>query len=251
MAYEQRAPQNYIIGTLSTAAAISDTTISAAIFSGLATDYSSTKYLPLTLHDPTSGVFEVVWVTAHTAASTSVTVVRAREGTTAVAWPSGSHIMCAPTIRDALSASTLAGLPSDAHAGLRAVVTDKGYVAERTGVGLWGASTGVALGDDIGPRRLGVYPPSNAGLYLRAGHVTDATNSSGQISVAFRTPFPSATVVVMITPTSASVPIYSVQTETNIGFTAQVWIVSTLTPFTTVTMGAGYGASFTYLAMGY
>jgi hypothetical protein len=251
VAYEQRAPRDYVAGTLSTAAAISDTALVAAAFSALPTDYTTTKVLPLTLHDPSTGVYEVVWVTAHSAASTTVTVVRAREGTTALAWPSGSYVICAPTVRDTQSASTLAGLPTDAHTGMRAIVTDKGYAAERLHSGAWGASTGVALGDDIGPRRAGGYPPATAGLYLRAGHVHDVTDASGQINVAFRTPFPSETVVVMITALSSSVPIYSIFSENNVGFTAQVWAVSSLSPFTTVPFVPGYTAIFTYLALGY
>lgn len=251
MAYEQRSPRDYVGGTLSTAAAISDTALVSDAFTALPTDYTSTKVLPLTIHDPTTGLYEVVWVTAHASSSTTVTVVRAREGTTARAWASGSHVICAPTIRDTLSTSTLAGLPTDAHVGMRALVTDKGYVAERNGASLWGASTGVALGDDIGPRRSGVYPPANAGLYLRAGHVSDVTDGSGQVAVAYRAPFPNATVVVMITALSSSVPIYSVYSETNMGFSAQVWRVSSLSPFTTVPFVPGYTAAFTYLALGY
>lgn len=251
MAYEQRAPLNYVIGTLSTAAAISDTTLSAAIFAALPSDYSSTKYLPLVIHDPTAGLHEVVWVTAHTASSTSVTVVRARESTTALAWASGSHIMCAPTIRDALSASTLAGLPSDAHTGMRAVVTDKNYIAERLHSGGWGPSCGVALADDVGPQPGGSNPPSSANIVLRAGHVSGLTNGSGEVAVTYRTPFPTATIAVMITPRATSVPIYSNDSQTASGFVCRVWKVTSLAPFVTAAMDPSYSAVFHYLAVGY
>jgi hypothetical protein len=252
MAHEQRAPRDYLAGTLSTAAAISDTALVSDAFSTLPTDYTTTKYLPLTIHDPSTGLYEVVWVTAHASTSTTVTVVRARENTTAKAWPSGSHVICSPTVRDTISASTLAGLPTDAHAGMRVVVTDKGYVAERTGSSLWGASVGVALADDIGPGRSGVYPNTINALWLRAGHVTGGvTNGSGQVSVNYRQPFPNQTVSVMITALSPSVPIYSIHSESNLGFTVQVWQVASLAPFTTTTFSSGYSANFSYLAIGY
>jgi hypothetical protein len=251
VANEQRAPLNYLAGTLSTAAAISDTALVSDAFSALPSDYTTARYLPLVVHDPSTGVFEVVWVTAHTAASTTVTVVRARESTTALAWPSGSHVICAPTIRDTLSTYTLAGLPTDAHTGMRALVTDQGYVTERI-LGGWAASVGVARASDVGPRRdLATNPASSAGIVVRAGHVSGVTNSSGQVSVTYRTPFPTATLAVTITPAGSSVPLYSTQADTAAGFTAQVWGVSNLSPFTTTVFGSGYSANFSYLAVGY
>lgn len=251
MAYEQRASLNYVAGTLSTAAAISDITLSADIFASLPSDLTTTKYLPLVIHDPTANLFEIVWATAHTAASTSVTVARGRESTTARAWPAGSYVICSPTIRDALITSTLAGLPTDAHAGMRAMVTDKSYVTERTGAGAWGPSSGVAFADDIGPRRGGTFPTVGAGLVLRAAFVTGVTDSQGKVSVTYRQPFTTATVAVAICASSPSVPIYSVAAETASGFTAQVWQVSSLSPFTTVPFVAGYSASFNYIALGF
>ena len=251
MAYEQRAPLNYLAGTLSSAAAISDTALVSDSFATLPTDYTTTKYLPVVLHDPSTGVYEVVWVTAHASTSTTATVVRAREATTARAWPTASNLICAPTIRDTVSTTTLAGLPTDAHTGMRVDVTDKQYTAERLHSGAWGPSTGVALGDDVGPRRTGANPPSSAGIYVRAGYASLVTNSSSQVTVTYRTAFPTATIAVAVTPTGASVPLYSVPTETATGFTVQAWVVSSLSPFTTVGIGTGYTATFTYLAIGY
>lgn len=252
MAYEQRAPRDYVAGTLSTAAAISDTALVADVFSGLPTDYSTTKVLPLTIHDPSTNVYEVVWVTAHTAASTTVTVVRARESTTARAWPTGSYVICSPTVRDALIVSTLAGLPSDAHTGMRAMVSDKGDVRQRLNSGAWSASVGVALADDIGPYGAGSFPPSAAGIFIRAAHVTASTDGSGQISVTYRTPFPTATVAVVISGRSPSVPIYSADNPTASGFTCGVWKVTQISPtFITAAMNVGFAASFDYVAIGF
>lgn len=252
MAYEQRAPRDYLAGTLSTAAAISDTALVADIFSGLPTDYSTTKVLPLVIHDPSTNLYEVVWVTAHSASSTTVTVVRARESTTARAWPSGSAVICAPTVRDTLTVSTLAGLPTDAHTGMRVMVSDKGDVRQRLNSGTWAAAVGVALADEVGPQSGGSFPPASAGVFLRAGHVSGLTNGSGQVAVTYRSPFPTATIAVVVTGRSPSVPIYSTDNATASGFTCQVWKVTQISPtFITSVMDVNYSAVFQYIAIGY
>ena len=251
MVYEQRAPRDYLAGTLSTAAAISDTAIVSDSFSTLPTDYTTTKVLPLVIHDPSTGLYEVVWVTAHTSTSTTVTVVRAREGTTARAWAAGSYVICAPTVRDALSTSTLAGLPTDAHTGMRVLVTDKGDVRQRANA-TWAPSVGVALADEVGPQSGGTFPSSAAAIVVRAGHVSGTTNSSGQVSVTYRVAFPTATIAVVVTGRSPSVPIYSTDNATASGFVCQVWKVTQISPtFITSTMDVGFSAVFQYVAIGY
>lgn len=252
MVYEQRAPRDYVAGTLSTAAAISDTALVADIFANLPTTYTTTQYLPLVIHDPSTNLYEVVWVTAHSSTSTTVTVVRARESTTARAWPTGSYVICSPTIRDSLSTSTLAGLPTDAHTGMRAMVTDKGDVRQRLNSGAWAASVGVALADDIGPYGGGSFPSSSSGIFVRAAHLTGTTDSSGQIAVTYRTPFPTATIAVAVTGRGPSVPIYSADNPTTNGFTLSVWKVTQISPtFITSTMNVGFAASFDYVAVGF
>jgi hypothetical protein len=252
VANEQRAVRDYTAGTLSTAAAISDTALVADIFANLPTTYSTTQYLPLVIHDPSTNVYEVVWVTAHASTSTTVTVVRAREGTTARAWPTGSYVICSPTVRDALMTSTLAGLPTDAHTGMRAMITDKGDVRQRVNSGAWVAAVGVGLADDIGPYGGGSFPPSSAAIVVRAAHVTGSTDSSGQIAVTYRTPFPTATIAVVISGRSPSVPLYSADNPTVNGFTCGVWKVTQISPtFITAAMNAGFAASFDYVAVGF
>ncbi len=252
MAYEQRAPRDYLAGTLSTAAAISDTALVSSVFAALPTDYSTTKVLPLTIHDPSTGNFEVVWVTAHASSSATVTVVRAREGTTARAWPADSAVICAPTVRDTLTASTLAGLPTDAHTGMRAIVTDKNDVRQRLHSGAWGAAVGVALADDVGPQSGGTFPPTSAGIFLRAAHVTGSTNGSGQVAVTYRVPFPTATIAVVVSGRGTSVPIYSTDNATASGFTLAVWKVTQISPtFITSTMDPGFSVVAQYIALGY
>lgn len=195
MANEQRSPRDYLSGTLTVAAAISDTTIQSAAFASLPTNFSSTLYLPLVLHDPSAGLYEVVWCTAHSGSSTSITVVRGREGTSARAWPTGTQVMCTPTIRDTLPAMNRASLPSDAHYGMRALVSDEGVVNARTSAG-WLPDVGVAAPAQVGPQifNLGTNPPSSAVIQLRAGTVTGTLDSQGQTTITYRTPFPTATI---------------------------------------------------------
>jgi hypothetical protein len=140
MTYELRQNLNYSFGTLSTAAAISDTTLQSSDFSSLPSgaSVSTTQYIPIVLQDPTAKVFEVVWINAHAAASTSVTVLRGREGTSARAWPSGTLWTAAPTVRDALlPVANRAALPAanDAHIGGRGLLLDEQRVVTRYAAG--------------------------------------------------------------------------------------------------------------------
>ena len=82
-----------------------------------------------------------MWVTAHGSGASTVTVVRAREGTTARSWTSGAPWRCAPTIRDIVHTKTRATLPTDAHLGYRAALTDESVTVERTVAG-WSTPIG-------------------------------------------------------------------------------------------------------------
>jgi hypothetical protein len=143
--YDVRSTQDYLYGQLSAGVGTFDTTLTSAKFANLPSDLSTTKYMPITLTDTAAGLYEVVWVTAHTAASTSVTVVRGREGTSAQAWAASAPWTCAQTARDALPITTRAGLPTDANIGQRVYVSDETLVAEK-------ASGGWAFGAEVGGR---------------------------------------------------------------------------------------------------
>jgi hypothetical protein len=138
MTYENRLIQNYSFGTLTNAAAISDTSLVSNDFSArLATGLSTTIYVPITLQDPSTGIYEIVWANAHTAASSTATVLRGKESTSARAWPSGTLWTVAPTVRDGLlPVTTRSALPTDPHAGIRAEIQDEQVVVE------WSVSSG-------------------------------------------------------------------------------------------------------------
>ena len=134
MTYENRWPANYAFGTLSVAAAISDTTLQSVDFGSLLpSGLSTTLYVPMVLQDQSTKLYEIVWVNAHTAAATSCTVLRGREGTAARAWPSGTLWTISPTLRDGvLPVTTRSALPTDPHVGLRCEIQDEQVVVEWT-----------------------------------------------------------------------------------------------------------------------
>jgi hypothetical protein len=131
--YENRLTLNYAFGTLTSAAALGDPTLTSTDFAtGLPTlAAGTTTYIPVTLQDPTTKIYEIVWVNAHTAAATTATVLRGREGTTARAWGSGTLWTVSPTLRDGvLPVTTRSALPVDPHIGLRAEIQDEQVVVE-------------------------------------------------------------------------------------------------------------------------
>lgn len=132
MTYENRLPQNYSFGTLTQAAAISDTTLTSTDFATrLPSGLSTTNYVPMVLQDPSTGNYEVVWVNAHTASATTCTVVRGKESTSARAWANGTLWTVSPTLRDGmLPVANRAALPADPHVGMRAYIQDEQVAVE-------------------------------------------------------------------------------------------------------------------------
>jgi hypothetical protein len=182
--YEYRDPADYKFGTLSLAAAISDTTLNSANFASLVGGLlSTTRYVPMVLHDPTIPAYEVVWITAHTAAATSVTVVRGKEGTAARAWPSQTQWLIAPTIRDALAAvANAAALPSEPHTGMRALQLDTGAVVERTRNQGWASPPISNPADVFGPHGGAAVPVGSRPIF-KSG-VYQETSDGGSLLVA-------------------------------------------------------------------
>lgn len=184
MVYEYRDPVDYKFGTLSLAAAIGDTTLNSANFAGLVGGaLSTTRYVPMVLHDPAVPAYEVVWVTAHTAAATSVTVVRGKEGTAARAWPSQTQWLIAPTIRDALAAvANAAALPAEPHTGMRALQLDTGAVVERTRNQGWASPPISNPADVFGPVG-GSAVPVGSRPVIKSGVYQATTDGSSLIVV--------------------------------------------------------------------
>lgn len=143
--YEIRVPTNYAFGQLTNAAAVSDTTLTSADFAALASNLSTTVYLPITLQDPANKVYEIVWATAHGAGANTMTIIRGREGTAARAWPASTLWACAPTLRDGvLPVANAAALPADPHIGLRVLQQDTQQMLEWSAGG-WALELGKGI----------------------------------------------------------------------------------------------------------
>lgn len=161
MAWEFRRPLFDLQGSLLVGVGASDTQIRSSRFQSLATDYSTTSYLPLTIQDASGS--EIVWASGHSSASDGLTVVRGREGTSPRAFDTTAVVRCTPTLRDVVPAvATRSALPGDAHYGCRVLIIDEGQVVERTSAG-WNDST--ALEEDSTRRHLW----SQTGAVLLAG----------------------------------------------------------------------------------
>lgn len=248
MANEYRVPLDYFFGTLTTAAAISDTTLTSTnAFAALGTGYTTSIYLPLTLHDPATKLFETVWVTAHTAASNTVTVVRGKEGTTAKSWASGTQIVCAPTIRDVNLVLARASLPADPAIGTNATLSDEAIALMSTFDSGWFPRAGVSKPSSAGPNRSAGNPSAQNTIQLRGGFGSGVTNGSGLITYTYREAFPNGSISpVASVASSSSAAIIAVEAET-----ASTFTVGAYNPTTGAKFGAGVTVVVSYVALGY
>lgn len=191
MSFEQRATIDYFSTSLLAQMTIGATTMQSADFvTKLPADYGTNgKYLPLVIHDDTLGVYEVVWVTAHTAGSNTVTVVRGKEGTSAQPWGAGARVESAPTAYDAVLARLAASLPTDPFIGQRVSRGDKSDILERV-LGYWGPSVGAGIASDQKNNMMSQTAPDGSIFLLRMGTAGAATDANGKLSCTFQTPFP-------------------------------------------------------------
>jgi hypothetical protein len=203
--YEVRLNANYAFGLLTQAAQVSDTTLTSTDFgTRLPSALSTTTYVPITLHDPSAGIYEVAWANSHTAGASTATVLRGRENTTSLTWPAGTMWTVAPTLRDGvLPVANRAALPIDPHVGLECLVQDEQVKVERF-LASWGPPaahlrqttaqtlvngtwTTVTFGAEDYDNAGGHDPASNtsrytikqAGRYQLAGGFSVATNAAG------------------------------------------------------------------------
>jgi hypothetical protein len=190
VAQEYRQIVDGFYGQLAGAVTAVATSIVDAAFTTLPTITGTANYVPLAFTDSTLHLTEIMWVTAHAAGSSTVTVVRAKEGTTARAWTTGTPFAQAETRRDGLLPVTSGTIPSDLHVGARWVETDTGLVKTKTFTAGNVADRGVALPSQVGPSRSGAFPAAGDTITTRGGHVVVTTNSNGDGSVAFRVAFP-------------------------------------------------------------
>jgi hypothetical protein len=205
MAQEYRQIIDGFYGQLASSVTAGATSIVDTAFSALPTITGTANYIPLAFTDSTLHLTEIMWVTAHAASSNTITVVRAKEGTTARAWAAGTPFAQAETRRDGLLPVTSGTIPSDLHVGARFVESDTGLVKQKTLNASNVAAVGVALPSQVGPSRGGGNPPADAVITIRSGHSVTATNVNGDATSTFRVPFPNGIVAVTVQNSDSTV----------------------------------------------
>lgn len=103
MANEKRSRTNLVAGALSAGLSTGDTTMSSAGLADLGV-IDATNHAAITIFAADGNgrilVKEIVYVTAHTAAATTATIVRGQEGTSAQTWASGATWAHTATTKD-------------------------------------------------------------------------------------------------------------------------------------------------------
>lgn len=94
-----RIRSDYVFGSTSAALTTTDTVLTSSALARLPA-VAAPDVATVTLHDTATGLYEIVHVTAHTAAATTATILRAQEGSTARAWASGTTWLHGPTAKD-------------------------------------------------------------------------------------------------------------------------------------------------------
>lgn len=251
MPYWYRRTRDGFSTTLSTAATLATTTMTSTEFTGLPSDYSTDSYLPLTLINTTTEVFEIVWVVAHTAASDTVTVERGKEGTAAQAWPAGTLVMCTPTIRDANAPVLSTGLPTDYYVGERHTLTNQGRTVVGTRAAGWQPDVGAANPADYGLRQDGTAIPSSGVVIVRGGQHALVTDASGHVQVTYTTPFPNGTLHVAPVFVGGGTPPFLCIGVVSGSHTASGFKIFLYRSDTGAFAGSGISLTVSYLATGY
>lgn len=197
MANEYRVTSNGLYGQMAAGFTAAATSIVDSSFAALPVVTASSQYMPLSFTDSTAKLTEILWVTAHSSGSNTITVARGKEGTTARAWTTGTPWAQAETVRDGQTMATSGAQPTERHVGMRWVDTDTGAAKAQSFNGGIVPQFGGALANDIGPLRDSSFPAAGSTMVFRAAEVPVTTNSVGDANVQFRTAFPTNCVAVV------------------------------------------------------
>lgn len=178
MANELRVRQNFASGTITNnPLLVGGTTLNSAALASLSA-IGATQHLAIVL-DPTglAGAPEIVWITAHTGAATSATILRGQEGTVARQHASGTIWRHAPTTYDYPYSSTVAARPATPYFGQIGYDTDTDTVTARSATGAWQPVVDLGVWDSWTPViTQGVTPTQTVVLarYTRMGRTIHA-----------------------------------------------------------------------------
>lgn len=197
MANEYRFTANGLYGQMAAGFTAATTSIVDSSFTTIPVITASSQYMPITFTDSTAKLTEIVWVTAHSSGSNTITVARGKEGTTARAWTTGTPWAQAETVRDGQITATSGAQPSERHVGMRWVDTDTGLAKAQSFNGGIVPQFGVALPSDVGPNRAATTPATGSTIVMRGEIETITTNSVGDANVQYRTAFPNGCISVV------------------------------------------------------
>jgi hypothetical protein len=176
VANELRVRQNFLGGIIEdNPLASGGTTLTSAALAAMVA-IGSTQHMPLTL-DP-DGIFgepEIVYVTAHTAAATTATILRAQEGTTA-----RSHQQDVNWVHGPAAATDF--IENPVRAG-RAHRTTTQSIPDNTWTTVVFPTVDYDLYGMINTAN-GRFTPGRTGLFLCSASVTLATNATGRRGLA-------------------------------------------------------------------
>lgn len=205
MVYDTRVNLDEFFTTLANPLATSDVamTLQPADVTQLdsAGTLSTTRYLPLVLLNATTRAYEVVYVTAHTTGSATVTIARGKEGTINTAWAAGTLVLSGPLARDMLFAALSSAMPADPYVGMRVMRSDVGDVVERVKNGLWAPSAGISLATDVSGTFAGGNPTAGSTILTRSGTGGGTTSATGGLSTTFSAPFPNGVIAAFVQST--------------------------------------------------
>jgi hypothetical protein len=150
----RRLRVNFLSGTTTGSLNASSTgtsqTLTSSGFSALPVVTNGTHHLPLVL-GATSATPEIVWVTAHSSSSTTVTIARGMEGTSAPSWASGTSWQHGPVASDFITLCTAATRPALASDGTNLPYHGQVIFETDTSKTYWyDASTAAWIQDTVG-----------------------------------------------------------------------------------------------------
>lgn len=178
MANEIRVRSNFLFGTITdNPLTIGATTINSANFVSVPA-IDNTQHAVLVL-DPAglNGTPEIVYVTAHTASTTSLTVTRGQELSTARQHPSGTQWYLAPTARDYDSIVTSATRPGVPYFGELIFETDTNTYSGRSTTGAWQTVMPLGAWTNFTPtltQGVGVTFTNTYSRFIRTGRIITA-----------------------------------------------------------------------------
>lgn len=173
-----RIRADYVFGKTDTALTDTATTLSSPALARLPA-VADPDVAAVTLHDAATGVYEIVHVTAHTAAATTATILRAQEGSTARAWVSGATWLHGITVLDLSEALTIDSDRNTNAAGTGTIILKGDTNKERVEIISVGASPSPQFQGwgGGGTTEAPTTTLNNQRLFALSGSGFDATNT--------------------------------------------------------------------------